>query len=281
MSSIPVPASMGSAKVDTYQRTDIGGTDTVDMQVVVPGNPFSPTSGSLSATGSVSAANLNDACSALVVLQGTFSATIIFEGTVDGNNWFPVQAARADANSSVTTAGLALVFTAQTLAHKVDLNGVISFRVRVTAYTSGAVGVVIAPSPHSMQPTPYTTLPSVIGVNASTSTTGQSIYKIISAASNNAANIKTSAGKVYGWFLTNEAASKRYVKLYNKNAAPTVGTDVPVLTLSLLPGQTVTFSDDIGRTFSAGIGIAITANQADTDNTSVTAGDVVGGVFWV
>ncbi|OXE37448.1 MAG: hypothetical protein CGW95_01475 [Phenylobacterium zucineum] len=155
MSSIPLPSNMGSAKVDTYQRTDIGGTATVDMQVMVPGNPFAVTTGALTATGSVTVTNLNDACSALVVLSGTFSATMIFEGTVDGTNWFPIQAARADVNSSVTTAGLALAFTAQAFGYKLDLNGVTQVRVRCTAFTSGTVNVAIAPSPHSMESAPF------------------------------------------------------------------------------------------------------------------------------
>jgi hypothetical protein len=162
MSSIALPVSMNSAKVDTYQRTDIGGTDTVDMQVMVPGNPFAITTGALTAVGSVTVTNLNDACSALVVLQGTFSATMLFEGTVDGTNWFVIQGTRADSNSAITTAGLALAFTAQTFAYKLDLNGVTQMRVRCSAFTSGTINVSIAPSPHSMEPSPYVPLISTL-----------------------------------------------------------------------------------------------------------------------
>lgn len=281
MSSIPVPPSMGSSKVDTYQRTDIGGTDTVDMQVVVPGNPFLPTTGSLTAVGSVTAANLNDACSALVVLQGTFSATVIFEGSGDGTNWFALQAARADTNSAITTAGLALAFTAQTIGYKLDLNGAVSFRVRISAYTSGTMNVLIAPSPHSMQPTPYVALASVIGINASTSTTGMSTSKLIAAAGVNATLIKGSAGKVYSYAYENDSATKVYLKFYNKATAPTVGTDVPFITIPVKPAEKIVFNNDIGITFSLGIGLAVTGAAADSDTTAVSASGLIGALHFV
>src|SRR5574343_280551 len=52
-----------------------------------------------------------------------------------------------------------------------------------------------------------------------------------SAATTNATAVKTSSGNLYAISISNAAASPRFVKLYNKNAAPTVGTDVPVLVI--------------------------------------------------
>jgi hypothetical protein len=39
--------------------------------------------------------------------------------------------------------------------------------------------------------------------------------------------VKASAGQVYSLFVSNINAAVRYLKLYNKASAPTVGTDVP------------------------------------------------------
>lgn len=281
MSSISVPPSMGSAKVDTYQRTDVGGTDTVDMQVVVPGNPFGLTTGALTAVGSVTATGLNDACSALAVLQGTFSATVIFEGTVDGTNWFAIQGVRADANSAISTAGLALALAAQTFAYKLDLNGVTQARVRLTAFVSGTVNISIAPSPHSMESSPYVPPATTIAVNGSASSVGMTTSRLIAAATTNATLIKASAGKVYGYIYKNDGASKVYLKFYNKATAPTVGTDTPLFTIPVNAGETVSFANDIGITFSLGIGLAVTGALADADTTAVAANSLVGAAYYV
>jgi len=47
-----------------------------------------------------------------------------------------------------------------------------------------------------------------------------------SAATTNATNVKTTYGNLYSLQLQNTSASARYLKLYNKATAPTVGTDI-------------------------------------------------------
>lgn len=104
-------------------------------------------------------------------------------------------------------------------------------------------------------------------------------YSYIAAASSNqdSQNPKGSAGQLYGYYLTNQSASIRYVKIYNKATGPTSG-DTPVLRF-MLPGNALgaganqTF--DIGVAFSSGIGIRITTGQADNDTGAATAGDVI------
>lgn len=102
--------------------------------------------------------------------------------------------------------------------------------------------------------------------------------KLISAATTNATSVKASAGQVYGWFISNTNASPRYMKLYNKASAPTVGTDVPVMVI-LIPGNTagagavVEFS--MGIPFATGIALALTTGVADADTGAVAANEIV------
>jgi hypothetical protein len=118
---------------------------------------------------------------------------------------------------------------------------------------------------------------SNLPVTAKTTTTGGSKNKkVISAASTNATSVKASAGQVYGWHFSNSSASKRYLKLYNKASAPTVGTDVPVMTIEI---QTTTaanceWTNGIDE-FATGIALAITGGVADNDTTAIAANDVI------
>ena len=96
---------------------------------------------------------------------------------------------------------------------------------------------------------------------------------VSAAASTNATSVKATPGDVGKISGFNAAAAKRYLKLYNKASAPTVGTDTPVFTLTLPAGAPFNF--DLGNHyFSTGIAYALTVNGADADTTALTAADV-------
>lgn len=100
---------------------------------------------------------------------------------------------------------------------------------------------------------------------------------VSAAASTNATSVKASAGRVYAITAYNAAATVRYLKLYNKASAPTVGTDVPVLTIAFGPLQQLSLTlMDVGIYFSTGIAYALTTGSADSDTGALTAADVVG-----
>lgn len=108
---------------------------------------------------------------------------------------------------------------------------------------------------------------------------GLLISRTISAASTNATSVKGSAGQVYTVTGVNLNASPRYLKLYNKASAPTVGTDTPVMTLPI-PGNTAGagFSLDtggMGIQFTTGIALAITTGVADADTGAVAANEII------
>lgn len=108
---------------------------------------------------------------------------------------------------------------------------------------------------------------------------GLSISRVLSAASTNATSVKASAGQVYSIYAHNTNAAVRYLKIYNKASAPTVGTDTPVLTLPI-PGNTagagfVLDTGGIGIAMATGIALAITTGVADSDTAAVAANEIV------
>lgn len=95
------------------------------------------------------------------------------------------------------------------------------------------------------------------------------------AASTNATSAKATPGNVFKATGHNAAAAVRYLKFYNKASAPTVGTDVPVITLAI-PAST-TFQFDLGGfIFTIGIAYALTTGSADADTGALTAADILG-----
>lgn len=102
----------------------------------------------------------------------------------------------------------------------------------------------------------------------------------LSAASTNATNAKGSAGQVYGWYLYNANAAARYLKLYNKATAPTVGTDTPVLTIPIPAGGGANLEIAGGLEFTLGISYALTTGIADSDTGAVAANDIVVNLFY-
>lgn len=115
----------------------------------------------------------------------------------------------------------------------------------------------------------------LLGQVDTTAEAGWSRYRLLSAATTNAQNVKAAAGKVGGWYLFNAAAATRYVKLYNLAGAPVVGTDVPAMTIPLPAGAAANIEFKRGIAFATGIALAITAAVADNDATAVAANDVI------
>lgn len=94
-------------------------------------------------------------------------------------------------------------------------------------------------------------------------------------------DVKTTAGKVYGWFITNLAASTRYIKFYNATAASvTVGTTTPVMTIPLEADQASNIEFTNGIPFSTAICVAATTGLADNDTGAPGANEVVVNIFY-
>jgi hypothetical protein len=95
------------------------------------------------------------------------------------------------------------------------------------------------------------------------------------AASVNATVAKASAGDVFRAIGTNAKASIVYLKIYNKATAPTVGTDVPVITVPIPASSS--FNIDLGGYYlGTGISYGFTTDAADAGTTALLAADILG-----
>lgn len=103
-----------------------------------------------------------------------------------------------------------------------------------------------------------------------------SIHRLLtSAATTNATVVKASGGRVGKIYGSHCAATGRCLKLYNKATAPTVGTDVPVLTFYIRASTEFNFDvADLGVFFSNGIAYAFTAGAGDADTAPIAANDI-------
>lgn len=119
------------------------------------------------------------------------------------------------------------------------------------------------------------------GVVPTAGTTGGcSGYSVNSSGATNqdAANIKGSAGVLYGWSIQNTTNSARYAKLYDKATAPT-SADTPVKRLYLPPtGGNNMPVGAVGLALVHGLGIRLTTGAADNDTGACSANDVLANI---
>jgi hypothetical protein len=108
--------------------------------------------------------------------------------------------------------------------------------------------------------------------------TSTPIYqKFISATGTNSTVVKSSAANLSILHIVNGAATLRYFKLYNKSSAPVVGTDVPLITITLSPNSASNFTLPglSGIDFSVGLSFACLLGVADSSTAPFTvAGEV-------
>lgn len=106
-------------------------------------------------------------------------------------------------------------------------------------------------------------------------------HHAISAATTNATSVKASAGCINSLQVSNINAAARFLKLYNKASAPTVGTDTPVLTI-LIPANANVMVDcgPYGIRFSTGIAYALTTGITVADVGAVAVSEHSVGIFY-
>lgn len=110
--------------------------------------------------------------------------------------------------------------------------------------------------------------------------TGLSIFRTLDADETEE-DVKTSAGKLYGWYIYNDGAAEVYVKFYNATAAnTTVGTTTPILTIPIPAGSAANVEFTNGIAFGTALCIAATTGVADNDTTAPAANQVVANIFY-
>jgi hypothetical protein len=213
-----------------------------------------------------------------IQLVGTWVATVTFEGSNDNTTFYSIATTDPSANGTgQTTATINRVVKVPVLTKYI--------RARVSAYTSGTISAVAYGHRDENSSGLISTLGTVtlaaettkkIG-NVGLVADGTPVYqKFISGAGLNATAVKGSPAKLTILNIVNGAATLRYFKIYNKASAPTVGTDIPLITITLPNGSSsFTLPAFIGIDFSVGLSFACTLGVADDDTTPFT---VVGEV---
>lgn len=254
-------------------------------------------SGAIAAAGDAVSLALSAYNGAVFAWWGTFSGvSLAFEACYEPSltTWVPISALPAAGGAPQTS----LSSQSSANAYEVYAPGALAVRLRATALTTGPMSVRAIPVA-MMQDVAPAVAGGAVDVNAISSSSNKligdvavspratsaglaTVARLVSAAaSTNAGTVKTSAGRLYKLHGYNAATAVRFLKLYNKASAPTVGTDVPVATIPLKPSDS--FDLDlipIGQYFPTGIAYALTTGAADADTGALTAADVVGLAFW-
>ena len=257
-----------------WQATQpVSGTVGVSGSVAVTGTFWQatqPVSGTVTANIGASGSLALDA-----TLTGGAQKTKLVDSA--GTNVATVSAAGAVKvdGSGVTQPVSGTVTVQQSTASslKVDLSGTAA---NATALKVDGSAVTQPVSGTFWQATQPVSIAATVATSPAAATSGGATpYHLVSAASTNATSVKASAGVVSSVSAFNTNASPRYLKLFDKASAPTLGTDTPVLTYLIPPSNGgFTKAYPVGVQFSTGIALAITANMADTDNSAVGASDV-------
>ena len=106
----------------------------------------------------------------MIYCTGTFSGSnCTFEGSLNGTNWFAVQAIRSNANTIELTTGV--LGAAPAYAWEVSCNGMNFFRVRATAFVSGTQVWQLQPAPYATEPIPAAQISGTQPVSGSVTAT--------------------------------------------------------------------------------------------------------------
>lgn len=274
----------GADATPTGLHTDAAGR----LKVSTSASACPVVTGNLSAAAGAVALDVSRCAGVVVHAKGVFAGVAaVFEASLDSTNgvdgtWFGAQASRSNANIIETATGT--MGSSPTYAWELSTNGYRWFRVRHTAWTSGTATWVLSPTTHPTEPVPAIPAHPVTGsgsfaiVPAATSVL---VYSLTTAASTNAASVKATAGSLMELTVSNPTATPAFVKLYDKATAPTVGTDVPKVTIPVAAGAIVALNLGLlGKRFSVGIALAVTAAAAATDVAVAVAGVQIHGTYY-
>ena len=291
----------GAADVDgDYVTLKMDEAGRLKVAVQPAGYPLS--TGAITSATSAVPVNVARVSNVMVYVAGTFAGVnFTFEGSLNSTNgtdgnWFAIQAVRSNANTIETTSGV--LGAAPAYSWELSVNGLNWFRVRATAWTSGTATIQIQPGAYATEPIPAAqisgtqpvsfTQPALVagaaligdvGIQVRANATGAaSIHHIVSAATTNVAQIKATAGRVYGYCLSNTTASWRYVKFHNV-ASATAGAAV-AMTVGIPPNGKAECHIPMGIGFATAISRSIVTGAADADTTATGVADVVGDIFF-
>lgn len=275
----------------------ITATGTITTQNLVPAG--------VATAGSAVELELGNQSALSIQITGTYTGVLSVQTTVNGTTWITISDATSLTNYA-TGVQSATIASATQATFTLGVEGIAKVRVTGLAAVTGTATVflkAVTGSPLITLTNPLPTGANVIGavtqsgtftvmpgntVNTSAwlieqrtgTTNGSTTSTVNSAATTNATNLKATAGMVYVISAMNTSAATKYIRIYNKASAPTVGTDIPIMVLAVPATSSKEFGFPMGLKMATGIGYAITNAAGATDATAVAAGDVQLLINW-
>ena len=108
-----------------------------------------------------------------------------------------------------------------------------------------------------------------------------STYHLVTAATTNAARIKSGAACLLGLAVFSVRTSPLYIKFHDSNASPPTAGSGVVFAVGIQAGTSRELWIPGGRAFASGLGISVVTGIADSDANAVAASDAVIEVFYV
>lgn len=276
--SLPLPSGAATAaKQPALGTAGSASTDVITVQGIASGVAL-PVSGTVAATQS-GTWNIGSITTLPTLANVTTVATVTTVGTLTNiTNWGNIvdNAAFTDGTTRLSMSGYIFDEVAGTALTEND-----GAAARIDSKRAQVLVIEDATTRGQRQAVDASGNASVS--NKATATGGATIGKVLSAASTNATNLKGSAGNVFSIALVNTNAAVRYIHLYNKATAPTVGTDVPVATFGIpgnAAGAGISIPADIGAAFTTGIGYSLTTGASDTDTGAVALNEITGWILY-
>lgn len=294
--TVPTGAATSANQTNVQSAPGTSAATAIGVQGVTGGVPINndtdsavdgtTTTGSVtSATTIVSASTQGFAGGSFYVSSAGSGNTISFQQAWDA----AFTTAAALAVNNVNGGQFGVTTTATNTGNWIFNTGAPYVRAIVTTYGSGTVTAYLrlkrTPAFVYNVPSPASAASNALGsvfINYNGSSSGAaSVASILSPATPAGAAIKSSAGRVVCYSLSNSASTLRSVKLFN-TASVTMGTTAAAWEIDIPAGQTVTLNVPGGIGFSTAIYWAVTAGKGLTDNTTtgVLANDVSGSICY-
>jgi len=223
--------------------------------------------------------------------QVAFTGTVTFQTSNDWTTWTAVQ-------GWPVAGGAAPITSATAAGHWIFPTLGRYFRVQVTAYTSGVIGAVgVLKSAPAFYPASTPTVSAAISGTAAVNisqvggtgvtggiaigtngaTNGSTMSTLVSAGTNNLTQLKASLGRIHMIHIQNTNALIRYLKIFNlPSASVTMGSTAAVGNFSIPGSGKLQIETPLGLNYGGtGISFAMVTGSSLTDNTAVTAGDLI------
>ena len=257
---------------------------------------FPVVTGALTTVAQTVTADVSRASNVVFHVKNTGAATMsvgtfVFEASIDSTNgvdgtWFSIRAVRSNANTIDNQSGtLGLVAGAGlTYSWAASVNAYKWMRLRCSvATTASSIATwTIRRGSYATEPIPAAQASATqpVSGNVVAAPTSGFVYALTTAATTNAVIARNVIASLYVITASNPTTTAAYLKLYSKATAPTVGTDVPLITLPIPAGTTQTLNlGAIGQRFGLGIALAVTGGMAATDTTASVAGVQIAATY--